>query len=170
MHSTVDRARLFSERAHSGQLRDNGANYATHPHAVAGILRERGVADEATLAAAYLHDVIEDTPHTPEDIRREFGEEIASLVLELTCVPPRGVPFEVKQALLVEECRRMSPRARLVKLADRLHNLLEMGAWPTWKQQRYARAALELLDALLPWPDEQLAGRVRSVALRALDA
>jgi (p)ppGpp synthase/HD superfamily hydrolase len=154
--------------AHAGQTRDDGADYSTHPHAVAELLRARGVSDPATLAAAYLHDVIEDTEVGEAALREEFGDEVVGLVIELTCKTPKGTPFEQRQALLVEHCRRMSPRARHVKLADRLHNLREMGTWPLHKQQRYARAALELLEALQPWPDEALAREVRVMAERTL--
>ena len=164
----ASRAQRFCVAAHADQKRDNGADYATHPHAVAEILRECGVTDEITLAAAYLHDVIEDTTVGEAELRAEFGDDVCGLVVELTCRPPPGSPFEVKQALLVEHCRHMSPRARYVKLADRLHNLTEMVSWPAWKQQRYARAALELLEALRPWPDAGLAERVRQTAERAL--
>jgi guanosine-3',5'-bis(diphosphate) 3'-pyrophosphohydrolase len=166
----VLRARRFSVQAHAGQTRDNGADYATHPHAVAELLRARGVSDPVILAAAYLHDVIEDTDIEAETLQREFGKEVADVVLELTCRPPRGAAFEAKQALLVEHCRQMSPRARHVKLADRRHNLSEMGAWPEWKQQRYARAALELLEALRPWPDAQLADEIQRTAQRVVSA
>lgn len=164
----VTRAERFCISAHAGQQRDNGAAYATHPQAVADLLRARGVRDPVTLAAAYLHDVIEDTAVGADELRREFGAEICAVVLELTCQPPPGAAFEQKQALLVEHCRRMSPRARHVKLADRLHNLREMITWPAWKRQRYARAALELLEALQPWPDAELAQAVRREAEQAL--
>jgi GTP pyrophosphokinase len=164
----VARARLCCIRAHEGQKRDGGDDYATHPHAVARTLREGGVTDAATLAAAYLHDVLEDTPTSEADLTAEFGAEIAGLVVELTNRVPAALPFERKHAALIEHARRMSPRAKLIKLADRLHNLGEMTIWPAWKRERYARAALELLDALSPLPDANLGEQVRHAALRHL--
>lgn len=97
-----------------------------------------------------------------------FGPEITGLVEELTNRGPAGRSFDEKQAALLEHARRMSRRAKLVKLADRWHNLHEMTAWPTWKQQRYARATLDLLETLRPWPDDRLAEEVRQTALRCL--
>lgn len=162
------RAREVCERAHAGQTRDNGAKYATHPQAVAELLREHGVDDGPVLAAAYLHDVLEDTDFGADELRAEFGDDIVGLVKELTNVGQPGRSFSQKQTALLGHARRMSPRAKLVKLADRLHNLSEMVAWPDWKQKRYAQAALELLEALRPWPNEALAERVRKVATDCL--
>ena len=166
----VQRARVLSESAHAGQKRDSGEPYATHPAAVARLLGDHGVADPPVLAAAYLHDVLEDTEVPESALRAEFGDEIVGLVTELTNIGPPGRSFEQKQAALLEHARRMSPRAKLIKLADRLHNLSEMGVWPDWKQQRYARATLELLDALDPSPDETLAADVRGAAMKQLPA
>lgn len=161
---SVRRAAQFCERAHQGQKRDDGRDYATHPQAVADILRRHGVTDEATLAAAYLHDVIEDTATDEATLEREFGNEVAELVRELTNIGPRGRSFAEKQATLLAHARKMSAKARLVKMADRLHNLSEMHAWPAWKQARYARAGIELLEALRASPDESLAEELRTAA------
>ncbi len=167
--TVMDQARAFSVKAHAGQKRDSGADYATHPAALAELLRMRGLGDTATVAAAYLHDVLEDTAIDEATLREAFGPEITGLVVELTNRAPEGRSFAEKQAALLEHARRMSLRAKLVKLADRLHNLTEMGVWPAWKQQRYAKAALELLDALRPWPDDRLAEEVRLAALPYLN-
>ena len=164
----VRRARARCAAAHAGQKRDGGADYATHPQAVADILCERGVDDPATLAAAYLHDVLEDTETTESELTAEFGAEIVGLVRELTNVGPPKRPFEEKQAALLDHARHMSPPAKRVKLADRLHNLREMASWPDWKQRRYAKASLELIEALRPWPDEDQAEIVRDTAARCL--
>ncbi len=164
----VARARRLCVAAHAGQKRDNGADYATHPHAVALVLRDAGVTDETTLAAAYLHDVLEDTDVTEAALTAEFGPAVAAIVVELTNRGPAGRSFEEKQAALLDHARRMSPAAKLVKLADRLHNLSEMSVWPEFKRQRYARAAMELLDALAPLPDAALAQRVRQAATQHL--
>jgi GTP pyrophosphokinase len=165
----VRRARDACNAAHAGQQRDDGADYATHPHAVACILGERGLGDMATLAAAYLHDVLEDTSVTEEKLVGDFGAEIVGLVKEVTNIGAPGRSFAQKQAALLEHARRMSPRAELIKLADRLHNLSGMVAWPDWKQKRYAQATTELLEALRPWPDDGLAESVRQAVLGALE-
>lgn len=162
----VQRARARCATAHAGQKRDGGAEYAAHPQAVADILRECGVDETTTLAAAYLHDVLEDTETTEAELTAEFGEEIVGLVRELTNVGPPNRPFDEKQAALLDHARRMSPRAKRVKLADRLHNLREMLPWPEWKQRRYAKASLELIEALRPWPDATQAEEVRDTAAR----
>ena len=169
LDDTVRRARAVCETAHTGQKRDNGADYATHPHAVAGILRGHAIADSAILAAAYLHDVLEDTAVGEDELLEQFGGEIVGLVNELTNIGPPGRSFADKQVALLEHARRMSPPAKLVKLADRLHNLTEMVAWPDWKQKRYAAAALELVDALRPWPSDALAEAVSRCANDCLD-
>ena len=107
---------------------------------------------------------MEDTDIDENTLRAEFGDEIVGLVKELTNVGPPDRRFAEKQVALLEHARKMSPRAKLIKLADRLHNLTEMKIWPEWKQKRYANASLELLDALRPWPDEKLADDVRKAA------
>lgn len=164
----VRKAREFCLKAHAGQKRDDGSDYAIHPIAVAAILQGQGCQDPSVLAAALLHDTLEDTTTTKAEIDAAFGEEVAGLVMELTNPLPQDRPFAEKHAALLEHARAMSPKARLVKLADRLHNLRDMGTWPIWKQERYARAALMLLEALKPWPDEQLANLVRVEAVAAL--
>ena len=166
----VQGARVLSESAHHAQKRDSGQPYATHPAAVARLLGDHGVADPPVLAAAYLHDVLEDTEVSDSALRAEFGDEIVGLVKEVTNIGPPGRTFEQKQTTLLAHAREMSPRAKLIKLADRLHNLSEMGVWPDWKQQRYARASLELLDALHPSSDDTLAADVRGAAMKHLPA
>lgn len=160
----IAQAQTVCRTAHAGQQRDDGTPYATHPEAVVEKLRSNGVTDQATLAAAYLHDVLEDTEYSVEQMQTEFGREVVELVQQLTNTTPRGAPFEQKQAALLEHARKMSPKARLIKLADRWHNLTQMTVWPAHKQQRYARAALELVEALRPCPNEALAQEVGRLA------
>ncbi len=166
----VRRARARCIEARAGQPRDNDAPYATHPEAVARILCERGVTDTAMLAAAYLHDVIEDTETSETALREEFGDEIVNLVIELTTdSKKRKRPFAEKHAYTNARVRGMSPRAKLIKLADRSHNLSEcQTSWPEWKQMRYAKATLELLEAGRPWLDEGPADELRCLTWRIL--
>ncbi|MBN1346982.1 MAG: bifunctional (p)ppGpp synthetase/guanosine-3',5'-bis(diphosphate) 3'-pyrophosphohydrolase [Phycisphaerae bacterium] len=160
----VTRARAFCRKAHEGQTRDNGEDYATHPIAVADILRDRGVEEPNVLAAALLHDVIEDTAITAERLDQEFGSDVAGLVRELTNEGYPGRTREQKQQGLIDEAKRMSDEAKLIKLADRLHNLSQMDVWEHDRKQRYARESLELLEALRPWPLPVLAEAVRRTA------
>jgi phosphoribosylglycinamide formyltransferase 1 len=161
----VERARTFAKLAHRDGKRDHGEPYIVHPVAVASLLREHGVTDPATLAAAYLHDVLEDTPVTAWQLRRAFGPDVTKLVEELTNRGPHA-SFEAKHAKLIEHARKMSPPARAIKLADRAHNLSEMHTWPAEKQQRYARVTEQLLEALRPWPNEALGAFVQRTLVR----
>lgn len=167
-HPLVERAARRCNTAHAGQTRDNGLPYSTHPRAVAQCLMQHDVRDVDVLSAALLHDVLEDTPTKAVELEAEFGPTVAALVVELTNPGPPDRPFADKHAALLAHARRMSPGARLVKLADRIHNLGEMAAWPAWKQARYARAALELADALEPSPSVALSTELRAAALAAL--
>ncbi len=160
----VRRAKACCEAAHAGQTRYDGTDYAVHPHRVACILLAHGISDPALLAAAYLHDVLEDTPTPRSNLKAEFGDTVVNLVEALTNIGPSGRRFEEKQKMLLEHARSMSPEAKLIKLADRLDNLRDMGCWPAWKQERYRWASEELLEALSPVPDEALAEAVRRAA------
>ena len=122
---TLVRAYHYAEQAHSGQKRASGEAYFIHPCAVAKILMELGL-DCATVAAAFLHDVIEDTPVTEEDIRREFGEEILRLVAGVTKLDK--IVFKSREEEEAENFRKIfvamakDIRVIIIKLADRLHN------------------------------------------------
>ncbi len=158
------RAREFCRQAHAEQKRDDGAPYATHPEATAEILRSYGILDEAVLAAAYLHDVLEDTDVKEQQLLAEFGKTVTSIVKELTKKGLPGGRRKEKQAALLKQAAAMSPDAKLVKLADRLHNLRDMTVWEEWRQRRYAKETVELLDALRPWPSDALAAAVHAAA------
>ena len=156
-------ARHYCITAHGDQKRANGSPYWTHPAAVVQLLRDDGCNDVDVLAAAYLHDVLEDTPITREEIAEQFGEKITVLVEQLTNSDFPGRTREQKHAALAEEARRMSPGARWVKLADRLHNLSKMkDKSPEW-QHFYANATTDLLDALQPWPSPIIAQRIQQL-------
>jgi len=166
----VTRARLWCLAAHQGQLRDNDKPYATHPCAVAQLLIDHGVDDPATLAAAYLHDVLEDTPQTPFQLTQAFGQTVTQLVEQLTIPDTPNQTFEQKHATIAQMAKQMSDQAKLVKLADRTHNLSEMtDAWPAERQIRYARATVDLLNALKPWPNQDLASRIQHAVKPLLD-
>ena len=137
--------------AHSGQLRDDGKAYKTHPIAVARLLFcDFGIKDDETLAAAYLHDVLEDTDVTLEFLKEKVGDEVANIVAELTNKGHKGRTRKEKQDSLIKKAKTMSGKAKLIKLADRLHNVTEMTVWNIERQKRYAMETYELLHALAP--------------------
>src|SRR5215469_7703335 len=126
-----------ADRAHEGQRRASGESYIEHPLAVAGILAELEM-DRHTIAAALLHDVVEDTSITSEQVAAEFGEEIATLVDGVTKLT--RIPYQSKEDAQVENLRKMfmamarDIRVIIIKLADRLHNMRTLGSLAPSKQ------------------------------------
>ncbi len=122
----ISRAYDVAEEMHRNQLRKSGEEYLIHPVAVAEILAELGM-DSETIAAGLLHDVIEDTSYTMEDMKKEFGEEVTELVDGVTKLS--ALKFESKEERQAENLRKMflamskDIRVLIIKLADRLHNL-----------------------------------------------
>ena len=122
----ISRAYDLAEEMHRGQLRKSGEPYLIHPMNVAEILADLGM-DEQTIVAGLLHDVVEDTPYTNEDLIRDFGAEVALLVDGVTKLG--SIKFESKEERQVENLRKMflamskDIRVLIIKLSDRLHNL-----------------------------------------------
>lgn len=149
------RAYRYAEQAHSGQKRASGEAYFIHPCAVAQILIELGL-DSATVAAAFLHDVIEDTPVTEEDIRRDFGDEVLLLVSGVTKLDK--IVFKSREEEEAENFRKIfvamakDIRVIIIKLADRLHNMRSLNFL---SKERQIKMAQETLDIYTP-----LAGRL----------
>lgn len=137
----------LSATAHEGQRRQSGEAYITHPVAVAGILAQLHL-DYQSIAAALLHDVIEDTPTAKEQIEARFGTEVAGLVDGVSKLDK--LSFTSRAEAQAESFRKMmlamvgDIRVILVKLADRLHNMRTLEALPADKQQRIARETLEI--------------------------
>lgn len=144
---SVDSAYDYSARFHEGQRRRTGEPYITHPVAVAEVLSEFRL-DPATLQAALLHDVVEDTESTLEEIRDLFGDDVALLVDGVSKLDK--LHFESALEAQVESFRKMlmamarDLRVILVKLADRLHNMRTISVLPAGKQRRIARETLEI--------------------------
>ncbi|ADV26544.1 (p)ppGpp synthetase I, SpoT/RelA [Pseudoxanthomonas suwonensis 11-1] len=133
--------------AHAGQTRKSGEPYITHPVAVATVLAELGL-DAETLVAAILHDTIEDTPLTREELAAQFGEDVAELVDGVTKLDK--LKFRDRQEAAAESFRKMllamsrDLRVIMIKLADRLHNMRTLGAQGSEARVRIARETLEI--------------------------
>src|SRR5664279_4779404 len=123
--SIIERAYAVAEKAHQGQLRKSGDPYITHPLAVTSILAELGMTPD-TLAAALLHDTVEDTPYRLESLTSDFGDEIAMLVDGVTKLDKvtygEAAQAETVRKMVVAMARDI--RVLVIKLADRLHNCL----------------------------------------------
>jgi guanosine-3',5'-bis(diphosphate) 3'-pyrophosphohydrolase len=141
----------FAYQLHEGQYRASGEPYIIHPVAVADLLRDIG-ASAAVIAAGFLHDVVEDTQVTPEEIEVQFGAEVRGLVEGVTKLG--GIHFTNQTEAQAENLRRMflamasDIRVVLVKLADRLHNMRTLGALRPEKQQRIARETRDIYAPL----------------------
>ena len=137
----------FGSQAHEGQRRYSGEAYITHPVAVAGILADLNL-DYQSIAAAIMHDVLEDTPMAKEQIEDRFGAEIAGIVDGVSKLD--RLSFNSRAEVQVESFRKMmlamveDIRVILLKLADRLHNMQTLDALPRDKQYRIARETLEI--------------------------
>ena len=183
---TLVRAWRVGADAHAGQMRKSGEPYITHPVAAATVLAEQGV-DIETLVAAILHDTIEDTPLTREDIAGPFGATVAELVEGVTKLDK--LQFRDRQEAAAESFRKMmlamarDLRVILIKLADRLHNMRTLGSQSTEARMRIARETLEIyapiaqrlgmnlikaelqdlgFRAMHPWRHAVLARRIRT--------
>jgi GTP diphosphokinase / guanosine-3',5'-bis(diphosphate) 3'-diphosphatase len=145
----IERAYDVAAKWHAGQSRDSGDPYITHPLAVATILAELGMNHE-TLSAALLHDTIEDTDYTLEQLRREFGDDIAALVDGVTKLDKvkygDAAEAETVRKMVVAMSRDI--RVLVIKLADRLHNMRTLRYKPRRKQEQKARETLEIYAPL----------------------
>lgn len=141
----------YAEQMHSGQKRASGEPYFTHPCAVAEILIDLGL-DTPTVAAAFLHDVVEDTPATEDDILKRFGKEIMTLVDGVTKLDK--IHFQTHEEEDAENFRKIfvamanDVRVIIIKLADRLHNMRSLNYLSTERQQRISRETLEIFTPL----------------------
>lgn len=147
----VVKAYYFAREAHKGQKRASGEEYFTHPCAVAEILLGLGM-DYSSLAAALLHDVIEDTPVTEDDILKEFGGEILMLVNGVTKL--EQIEFKSKEEEQAENFKKIfvsmakDIRVIIIKLADRLHNMRSLNYLSKDRQLRMAHETIEIYAPL----------------------
>jgi GTP pyrophosphokinase len=137
--------------AHRHQTRQSGEQYIHHPVAVAGIVAGLGL-DDITIAAALLHDAVEDTTLTLDDVSAQFGATVAAVVDGVTKLD--RVAFDSKEAQQAATMRKMLVamakdwRVLIIKLADRLHNMRTVAAMPVWKQRRTAQETLDIYAPL----------------------
>ena len=147
--SGISRAFTIAEEAHQGQLRKSGEDYITHPVAVTQILAELGL-NETTLIAALLHDTVEDTPYSLDQLRQDFGTEIANLVdgvtkLDKLTYGPTAEAETVRKMIIAMS---RDIRVLVIKLADRLHNARTWGFVSTESATRKARETLDIYAPL----------------------
>ena len=147
----IRRAFAMASEAHGDQRRKSGEPYVLHPLAVAMVVAELGL-DDVTIAAALLHDSVEDTRLTLEDLEEVFGEEVAGLVDGVTKLD--RVRFDTKEAQQAATMRKMlvamarDLRVLLIKLSDRLHNIRTVAALSPEKQGRIAKETLDIYAPL----------------------
>ena len=147
----IETAFEVAREAHAEQVRRSGEPYISHPVAVATIVANLGL-DDTTVAAALLHDAVEDTAVTHEQLVADFGEEVAALVDGVTKLD--RLQFDSKEAQQAATLRKMlvsmakDIRVLLIKLADRLHNMRTVGSLPEHKQRRMAQETLDIYAPL----------------------
>lgn len=150
-YAEIKKAYEFAKAAHEGQKRSSGEDYFIHPCAVVEILADFGF-DSSTVIAAFLHDVLEDTPVTPEQLAEEFGQEILELVEGVTKLDK--LQFTNREDAQAENFRKFfmamakDLRVIIVKLADRLHNMRSLKYLPPEKQQYISRETLDIYAPL----------------------
>ncbi|MDO5090499.1 MAG: HD domain-containing protein, partial [Cardiobacteriaceae bacterium] len=149
--AAVEKAAVFGAAAHDGQERQSGGPYFTHPIAVCRLLASQRF-DLPVLQAALLHDVLEDTPVTADEMRAEFGDEVTAIVdgvSKLDRLKHQG-PQEVQAESFKKMFMAMTddPRVIIIKLADRLHNMQTLGALRPDKRKRKARETLEVYASI----------------------
>ncbi|NNC79997.1 MAG: bifunctional (p)ppGpp synthetase/guanosine-3',5'-bis(diphosphate) 3'-pyrophosphohydrolase [Acidimicrobiales bacterium] len=147
----IQKAYHVASKSHGDQRRKSGELYISHPLAVAKVVAEFGL-DDGAIAAALLHDAVEDTALTLEELSEQFGEDVASVVDGVTKLD--RVHFDSKEAQQAASVRKMmvaiaqDVRVLIIKLADRLHNMETIGSLPEFKQQRTASETLEIYAPL----------------------
>ncbi|KDB08065.1 metal dependent phosphohydrolase [Burkholderia sp. lig30] len=144
----------FAADKHRHQRRKDheGSPYINHPIALANVLaNEAGVEDERVLVAAVLHDTVEDTETTEQELLRVFGKDVADIVMEVT--DDKDLPKDERKRLQIEHAAHISRRAKLVKLADKICNVRDIvtsppADWPLERKQAYFDWAKAVVDCM----------------------
>lgn len=165
-------ALAFAANRHRDQRRkdSNASPYINHPIDLANVLATKGgVTDLDVLRAAILHDTIEDTNTTEDELRARFGDAVADLVVEVT--DDKSLPKARRKELQIEHAPNVSQGATLVKLADKICNLRDMAAtppadWPLARRQEYFDWARRVVDALPPVSEPLLLAFAEAYASR----
>ena len=151
--SLLFKALAFSAEKHRTQKRKDidKSPYINHPIALANILAQRWVIDENVLCAAILHDTLEDTETTTEELKKHFGEKITSIVLEVS--DDKSLDKEVRKQLQIDHAASLSHEAKLVKLADKIANITDIintppVDWSKARKQQYFAWAKAVVDNL----------------------
>ena len=148
------KALAFSAHKHRDQKRKDpqASPYINHPIALANVLcNEAEISVQAVICAALLHDTLEDTETTPEELQREFGKTICAIVLEVT--DDQRLPKQERKRLQIEHAPHLSQAAKLVKLADKICNLRDVASvspvgWDLARRQQYFDWARQVVDGL----------------------
>ncbi len=169
----IKRAYALADTAHEGQMRSSGEKYITHPLSVANILLDYHM-DTDTICAALLHDVVEDTETSLDEIKKQFGEDVALMVDGVTKIGQ--VPLNTKEEQQAENIRKIlmamskDIRVIIIKLADRLHNMRTLYARPPHKQRK---TSLETMNFYAPIAHRlgmsDVKEEMESIAIRYLD-
>lgn len=148
----IDKALEFATNAHKGQFRksEKEIEYIEHPKRVVELLKLVGVTDLDTLVGAYNHDVIEDSNITFEQLEKEFGTKIATIVQE--CSDDKSLSKEERKLLQISHVKNISNEARLVKLADKIANLGDIVVnppkdWDLKRKKEYFDWSKEVIDS-----------------------
>lgn len=149
----VLKAASFAANKHRNQRRKDvdASPYINHPLALAQVLADHGVTDPVALCAALLHDTLEDTETTREELVREFGEEIAAIVVEVT--DDKSLPKVQRKRLQAEHAAHLTDRSKRVKLADKICNLRDIASappadWDLVRKREYFEWAKGVIDGL----------------------
>src|SRR5262245_42128152 len=150
---TVLQAAAFAAEKHRNQRRkdEEASPYINHPIQLAYILVQANVEDHIVLAAALLHDTIEDTNTTLEELQIVFGHEIAGIVAE--CTDDKSLSKQARKQAQIDHAARISPRAKLVKLADKIANVNDLNdsppaGWSLERKREYFDWALKVVDQI----------------------
>jgi (p)ppGpp synthase/HD superfamily hydrolase len=147
-------AATFAAHRHRDQRRKGDENhpYINHPLEVANMLASIGGIDDADiLTAAILHDTVEDTETTPDELRARFGDHVTELVLEVT--DDKSLPKDERKRLQIEHAPHLSPEAKAIKLADKISNILDVtnhppADWPSERRRDYVQWAEDVVAGL----------------------